>query len=112
MPSSPAPEETVEPPTDIGAVRHYHAHIYYDPATGIYGTHTENIGSLKLPAYTLVDASAGLKFDNGLELVAYVKNIFNVDPKLYDELLASIAEIKRVLRIFVQRFFKEKGVAK
>ena len=41
-----------------------------------------DIGSFKLPAYTLVNASAGLKFDSGLELVAYVKNIFDTDPKL------------------------------
>jgi DOPA 4,5-dioxygenase len=32
MPSSPAPE-TVESPTDIGVIRHYHAHIYCDPAS-------------------------------------------------------------------------------
>jgi iron complex outermembrane receptor protein len=30
----------------------------------------------------LVDASAGVTWDNGLEVVAYVKNIFDVDPKL------------------------------
>jgi iron complex outermembrane receptor protein len=37
---------------------------------------------LKLPPYTLVDASAGIRWLSGLELSLYVKNIFNVDPKL------------------------------
>jgi aromatic ring-cleaving dioxygenase len=32
MASSAAPA-TAEGPTDIGAIRHYHAHIYYDPAS-------------------------------------------------------------------------------
>lgn len=31
MASSAAPA-TAEGPTDIGAIRHYHAHVYYDPA--------------------------------------------------------------------------------
>ncbi len=40
--------------------------IYYDPITGAFDPATDNnivqdIGSLKLPAYTLVDASAGLR---------------------------------------------------
>lgn len=57
--------------------------IYFDPVTGRYsrGTPT-NFGTLQLPAYTLVDASAGLKWDSGLEIVAYVKNIFDEDAKL------------------------------
>ncbi|MGA7489545.1 MAG: DOPA 4,5-dioxygenase family protein [Xanthobacteraceae bacterium] len=32
MATSPAPA-AAEPPTDIGAIAHYHAHIYYDPAS-------------------------------------------------------------------------------
>lgn len=32
MASSAAPA-TAEGPTDIGAIRHYHAHVYYDPAS-------------------------------------------------------------------------------
>ena len=38
--------------------------IFYDPVTGNYGTSTQNFGSLELPAYTLVDASAGVRWDN------------------------------------------------
>ena len=61
--------------------------IFFDPATLNYGLSTPlppgtNFGSLKLPPYTLVDASVGLKWDSGLELVAYVKNIFDANPKL------------------------------
>src|SRR5262245_63477045 len=32
MPDSPAPA-TADAPSDIGVIGHYHAHIYYDPAT-------------------------------------------------------------------------------
>ena len=61
--------------------------LFYDPATGLHGFSTAlppgtNFGSLKLPAYTLVDASLSLKWDSGLEIVGYVKNIFDVNPKL------------------------------
>src|SRR6185369_4693725 len=61
--------------------------LFYDPATGSHGFSTAlppgtNFGSLKLPAYTLVDASLSFKWDFGLEVVGYVKNIFDVNPKL------------------------------
>ena len=32
MVTTPAPA-TAEAPTDIGAIEHYHAHVYYDPAS-------------------------------------------------------------------------------
>src|SRR5262245_29571082 len=32
MPNSPA-SATADPPTDIGVIGHYHAHVYYDPAS-------------------------------------------------------------------------------
>ena len=32
MPDSPAPA-TADAPSDIGVIGHYHAHIYYDPAS-------------------------------------------------------------------------------
>ena len=57
--------------------------LFYDPATGAVGDRPgTNFGSLKLPAYTLVNASLGLKWDSGLEIVGYVKNIFDKNPKL------------------------------
>ncbi len=56
--------------------------IFYDPATGAYGTSTQDFGSLKLPSYQLVNLSAGVKWDSGLELVAYVNNLFDENAKL------------------------------
>ena len=56
--------------------------IAFDPATGISGSHPTVFGTFKLPAYTLVNASVGLNFDSGLEVSAYVNNIFDKDPKL------------------------------
>ena len=57
--------------------------LFFDPATGAFGNRPNtNFGSLKLPAYTLVNLSGGLRWDNGLELVAYVKNLFDENPKL------------------------------
>jgi len=56
---------------------------FFNPATGLSGVRPPtDIGSYTLPAYTLVNLSAGLKWDNGLEVVAYVKNLFDKDPKL------------------------------
>ena len=43
--------------------------IFFDPATLVGGVRDTDIGSLQLHPYTLVNLSAGLKFDNGLELV-------------------------------------------
>ena len=56
--------------------------IFFDPATLVGGVRDTDIGSLQLHPYTLVNLSAGLKFDNGLELVLYANNLFDVDPKL------------------------------
>jgi iron complex outermembrane receptor protein len=57
--------------------------LFYDPRTGAFGDRPNtNFGSLRLPAYTLVNLSAGLKWDSGLEVVAWVKNLFDSDPKL------------------------------
>ena len=36
--------------------------------------------SLKLPSYNLVNLSAGLAFDSGLDVVAYVNNLFDENP--------------------------------
>ena len=55
---------------------------FFDPVTGDSGVIPTDVGSLKLRPYTLVDAALGLKWDSGLELVAYVKNIFDTDARL------------------------------
>ena len=56
--------------------------IFFDPNTGSAGTSDGNFGSLKLPAYDLVNLSAGLEFDTGTEVVAYVNNLFDENPLL------------------------------
>ncbi len=37
---------------------------------------------LKLPPYTLVNLSTGLRFDSGLEVTVYANNLFDANPKL------------------------------
>jgi outer membrane receptor protein involved in Fe transport len=56
--------------------------LFFDPATGAFGTAVNDIGSLKLPAYNLVNLSAGVEWDSGLEVVGYVNNLFDANPKL------------------------------
>ena len=56
--------------------------LFFDPVTGVFGSADTDIGSLRLPAYDLVNLSAGLKFDSGLEVVAYVNNLFDENAKL------------------------------
>ena len=38
--------------------------------------------NLKLPSYELVNLSAGIEWDDGLEVVAYVNNLFDENPRL------------------------------
>lgn len=56
--------------------------LYYDPVTGAYGGVDGNLGSLKLPSYTLANLSGGVHWDNGLEVIGYVNNLFDTNPKL------------------------------
>jgi iron complex outermembrane receptor protein len=56
--------------------------IFFDPVTGAFGTADSSLSSLKLKPYTLVNASLGVKWDSGLEVVGYVTNLFDVNPKL------------------------------
>ena len=55
---------------------------YFDPLTGLSGVVPTAFGEFKLPAYTLVNTSLGVKLDSGLEVVGYIKNIFDKNPKL------------------------------
>ncbi|WP_310468110.1 TonB-dependent receptor [Sphingomonas sp.] len=48
---------------------------------GLDGTEATTV-NLKLPSYNLMTLSAGLKWDSGLELVAYANNLFDANPKL------------------------------
>ncbi len=51
--------------------------IFLDPDTLTNGTMAGNFGSVGLPSYELVNLSVGLEWDNGLEVVAYVNNLFD-----------------------------------
>ncbi|MCA1654413.1 MAG: TonB-dependent receptor [Sphingomicrobium sp.] len=51
------------------------------PFNGATGTGA-TVLDLKLPAYDLVDVSAGLKFGGGTEVVLYAKNLFDETPLL------------------------------
>ncbi len=56
--------------------------LFFDPTTGTFGSGVNNIGSLRLPGYTIANLSGGLHWDNGLEIQLYVKNLFDTNPKL------------------------------
>jgi iron complex outermembrane receptor protein len=58
--------------------------IFFDPLTGTGGANGvfDWTPFLKLPAYDLVNLSAGIEFDNGLDVILYANNIFNESPKL------------------------------
>lgn len=57
--------------------------IFYDPETGDFGGGAFDFTDrLKLPAYDLVNLSAGIEWDSGLEVVAYVNNLFDENAKL------------------------------
>ncbi len=56
--------------------------VFYDPNTGSFGTGLFDFGSMKLPAYELVNLSAGVQWDSGLEVGVYVNNLFDENPKI------------------------------
>ena len=56
--------------------------LFFDPTNGAFGSGVNDFGSLRLPAYELVNLSAGIKWDSGLEVVGYVNNLFDTNAKL------------------------------
>jgi iron complex outermembrane receptor protein len=58
--------------------------IFFDPVTGNNGADAvfDWTPFLKLPSYDLVNLSAGLEFDHGLDAIVYVNNVFDESPKL------------------------------
>ena len=56
--------------------------LFFNPATGAYGSGAYNFGSYQLPSYNLVNISAGLNWENGLSVVVYANNLFNETPLL------------------------------
>ena len=60
-----------------------------NPRTFFYGNNFGGIPAgvgttinLQLPSYDLINLSAGLEFDNGLDLIVYANNIFDENPLL------------------------------
>lgn len=51
------------------------------PVFGMDGSE-QTVVNLKLPSYGLVNVSAGLEFDRGLDVVLYVNNLLDENPKL------------------------------
>ncbi len=56
--------------------------LFFDPVTGAYGSGINDIGSLRLPSYTLANLSATVNWVTGLDVTLYVKNLFDSSPKL------------------------------
>ncbi|MES2137792.1 MAG: TonB-dependent receptor, partial [Pseudomonadota bacterium] len=56
--------------------------LYYDPATGAYGSGINDIGSLRLPSYTVANLSGTVHWLSGIDVTLYVKNLFDTNPKL------------------------------
>ena len=51
--------------------------LWFDPVTGAFDSESDDRRFVKLPSYNLVNLSAGIEWDSGLELVAYVNNLFD-----------------------------------
>jgi len=56
--------------------------LSFDPITETIGGGPFDHGSLRLPAYTLVNLSTTLSWASGLDLTLYVKNLLDTNPKL------------------------------
>ncbi|URD61731.1 TonB-dependent receptor [Sphingomonas sp. KRR8] len=56
--------------------------LFFDPVTGAYGSGVNNFGSLKLPAYTLVNVSTGVNLGRGVEVQLFANNLFDKKPLL------------------------------
>jgi iron complex outermembrane receptor protein len=65
-------------------VGNFNKMIFFDPITGDSGAGGvfDWAPFLKLPSYDLVNLSAGIEFDHGLDAVLYVNNVFDESPKL------------------------------
>jgi iron complex outermembrane recepter protein len=58
--------------------RSFVSNLAFGGATGLVPT----VVDLKLPSYQIVNLSAGLQFDNGVDLIAYVNNVFDENALL------------------------------
>ena len=69
-------------PGDQEATNEFFNFIFFSPNSGRFGTLDRRFGSLRLPSYNLVNLSAGVQWDSGLEVVAYVNNLLDESPLL------------------------------
>jgi iron complex outermembrane receptor protein len=67
-----------QPGDQVNNPRTFRSGLPFGGATGTDAT----VLDLKLPDYQLVNISAGVEFDRGLEVVAYVSNLFDENPLL------------------------------
>ena len=58
--------------------RSFVSNLAFGGATGLVPT----VVDLKLPSYEIVNLSVGLQFDNGVDLIAYVNNVFDENALL------------------------------
>jgi iron complex outermembrane receptor protein len=56
--------------------------LFFDPVTGAFGSGVNDIGSLRLPAYTIANLSGTVHWFSGVDVTLYVKNLFDANPKL------------------------------
>jgi iron complex outermembrane receptor protein len=56
--------------------------LWFDPITGDFDQESAIVDSVKLPSYNLVNLSAGIEWDSGIEVVAYVNNLFDENAKM------------------------------
>jgi iron complex outermembrane recepter protein len=56
--------------------------LFFNPATGAFGSGNYTFGSYLLPDYQLVNLSTGLDWDNGLSVLVFVNNLFDENPLL------------------------------
>ncbi|MGL5840190.1 MAG: TonB-dependent receptor [Sphingorhabdus sp.] len=56
--------------------------LFFNPATGAFGSGSYTFGSYKLPDYQLVNLSTGLEWDSGLSVQVYVNNLLDETPLL------------------------------
>jgi outer membrane receptor protein involved in Fe transport len=56
--------------------------LFFNPATGAFGSGAYTFGPYKLQDYQLVNLSTGLEWDSGLSVQVYVNNLLDENPLL------------------------------
>jgi iron complex outermembrane receptor protein len=55
---------------------------FYNLGSGTFGRSVQDFGSLRLPAYDLVNLSGGVEWDNGFGVTLFVNNLFDENARL------------------------------